>query len=36
MNRTASSVAVVTRFIEDVINGGKFDLVKEPWAKDMA
>jgi len=36
MNRTASPVAVVTRFIEDVINGGKFDLVEELWAKDTA
>lgn len=35
MNRTASPVAVVTRFIEDVINGGKSDLVEELWAKDM-
>ena len=36
MNRTASPVAVVTRFMEDVINGGKFALVEELWAKDMA
>jgi limonene-1,2-epoxide hydrolase len=36
MRQKADPVEVVTRFIEDVINGGKFELVDEIWAKDMA
>jgi hypothetical protein len=30
MNRTASSVAVVTRFIEDLINVGDFTTFSSP------
>ena len=33
---TGAEVAVVRRFIEEVINGGQIDLVDELWAKDLA
>ncbi|WP_261540453.1 ester cyclase [Burkholderia multivorans] len=32
---TAANVAVVKRFLTDVVNGGRFDLVDQLWAKDM-
>ncbi len=31
-----SPVAVVTRFLEEVVNGGDFALVDELWAEEMA
>jgi steroid delta-isomerase-like uncharacterized protein len=35
-NRVAAPVEVVTRFLDDVINGGAFELIDELWAADMA